>query len=133
MGGGPRGGQARMVEGTCEDTKSRVLCEPGVSGESKVIVDLTRGSVFVQISRKIYTEDIPRTLLNEDDLAVTANGVANIQNQLIEWKDIFSRHRLRVSLEKTEVMWWDIEGKSCKYTWMGRSLSKETVLFTWME
>ena len=64
---------------------------------------------------------------------VTADGVANIQNQLIEWKDIFSRHRLRVSLEKTDVMWWDIEGKSCKYTWMGRSLSKETVLFTWME
>ena len=76
------------------------------------------GAYSSHISRKIYTEDIPRTLLNEDDLAVTANGVANIQNQLIEWKDIFSRHRLRVSLEKTEVMWWDIEGKSCKYTWM---------------
>ena len=71
--------------------------------------------------------------MNADDLAVTADGVANNQDQLIEWKDIFSRHRLRVSLEKTEVMWWDIEGKSCKYTWMGRRLSKESVLFTWME
>ena len=71
--------------------------------------------------------------MNEDDLAVTPDGVANIQNQLIEWKDIFSRHRLRVSLEKTEVMWWDIEGKSCKYTWMGRSLSKETVSFVYLD
>ena len=41
-----------MVEGTCEDTKSRVLCEPGVSGESKVIVDLTRGSVLVPDKQK---------------------------------------------------------------------------------
>ena len=45
--GGPRGGQIRMVEGTYEDTKSRVLCGPGVSGESEVNVDLTQGSVFV--------------------------------------------------------------------------------------
>ena len=27
--------EVRMVEGTYEDTKSRVLCGPGVSGESK--------------------------------------------------------------------------------------------------
>ena len=60
MDGGPRGGQARMVEGMCEDTKSRVLCELGVSGESKVIVDLTRGSVFVPDKQKdLYRRHTP--------------------------------------------------------------------------
>ena len=29
----------------------------------------------------------------------------NLQEQLIKWKDIFSRHGLRVRLVKTEVMW----------------------------
>ena len=33
-----------MVEGTYEDTKTRVLCGPGVSGEFKVNVGLTQGA-----------------------------------------------------------------------------------------
>ena len=60
MDGGRRGGQARMVEGTYEDTKSTVLCEPGVSGESKVIVDLTRESVLVPDKQKeLYRRHTP--------------------------------------------------------------------------
>ena len=39
------------------------------------------------------------------DLAVVADGEANLQEQLIEWKVMFSRLGLRVCLEKTEVMW----------------------------
>ena len=58
--GAPRGGQIRMVEGTYEDTKSRVLCGPGVSGESKVNVDLTQGSVFVPDKQTdLYKRDTP--------------------------------------------------------------------------
>ena len=60
MDGGPRGGQARMVEGTYEDTKSRVLCEPGVSGEYRVNVDLTQGSVIVPDKQKdLYKRHTP--------------------------------------------------------------------------
>ena len=60
MDGGLRGGQARMVEGTYEDTKSRVLCGPGVSGESKVNVDLTQASVFVPDKQKdLYKRHTP--------------------------------------------------------------------------
>ena len=33
------------------------------------------------------------------------DGEPNLQEQLIKWKDIFSRHGLRVRLVKTEVMW----------------------------
>ena len=36
---------------------------------------------------------------------MVADGEANLQEQLNEWKDIFSRHGLRVRLVETEVMW----------------------------
>ena len=39
-------GEVMLVEGTYEDTKSRVLCGPGVSGEPKVNVGLTQGSAL---------------------------------------------------------------------------------------
>ena len=61
-----------MVEGTYEDTKSRVLGGPGVSGESKVNVGLTQGSALIPllfiavvelICRKICTKDILQKLL----------------------------------------------------------------------
>ena len=61
-----------MVEGTYEDTNSRVLCRQGVSGGSKVKVGLTQGSAWIPllfiavvelISRKISTKDIFRKLL----------------------------------------------------------------------
>ena len=35
-------------------------------------------------------------------LAIVADGEATLQEQLIEWKDIFSRHGLRVRLVETE-------------------------------
>ena len=113
MGGVPEG-EIRLVEGTYEDTKSRVLCGPGVSGESKVNVGLTQGSasspllftaVVKLISRKICTKVILQKLSHEGGLAVVGDGEANLQEQRIEWKNIFSRHGVRVGLVKTEVMW----------------------------
>ena len=44
-------GEVRLVEGTCEDAKSRVLCEPGVSGESKVSVQLKEVKVSSYIAQ----------------------------------------------------------------------------------
>ena len=40
-----------------------------------------------------------------DDLAVVADREAHIQERLVDWKEIFGVHGLRVSLEKTEVLW----------------------------
>ena len=39
------------------------------------------------------------------DLAAVADSEADRQERLVEWKEIINRHRLRVSLEKTEVFW----------------------------
>ena len=85
-----------MVERTYEDTKSRVLCGPGVSGEA--LIPLLFIAVVELISRKICTKDILRKLLYAYGLEVVADGEATLQEQLIEWKDIFSRHGLRVRL-----------------------------------
>ena len=62
-------------------------------------------AVVELISRKICIKVVLQKLLYAGGLAVVADGEANLQEQLIEWKDIFSRHGLRVRLVKTEVMW----------------------------
>ena len=71
------------MEGTYEDTRSRVLCGPGVSGESKVNVGLTQGSalspllfiaVVKLISRKMSTKDILRKLLYSDARPGSSSG-----------------------------------------------------------
>ena len=57
------------------------------------------------INRKASTRDILRKLLYTDDLAVVADSEIDLQERLVDWKEIFGRHGLRVSLEKTEVLW----------------------------
>ena len=62
-------------------------------------------AVVELISRSICIKVILQKLLYAGGLAVVEDGEANLQEQLIEWKDIFSRYGLRVRLVKTEVMW----------------------------
>ena len=114
--------EVRMVEGTYEDTKSRVLCGSGVSGEYKVNVGLKQGSVFVPDKQKdLYKGLYILTKLLNADADGSNSGWGSKYPRTADRVDIFSRHRLSVRLQKTEVMWWHIEGKSCKYAWMGRS------------
>ena len=40
-----------------------------------------------------------------DDLAIIAESKQELEEVLEEWKGVFEKHRLRMSLEKTEVMW----------------------------
>ena len=47
------------------------------------------------ISRQICTKDILQKLLYAYGLSVVADGEATLQEQVTEWKDIFSRHGLR--------------------------------------
>ena len=48
--------------------------------------------------QKVSTRDILSNLIYADD-------VADLQERLVKWKEIFGKHGLRVSLEKTEVLW----------------------------
>ena len=64
-------------------------------------------TVVELISRKISAKDMLWKLLYADDLAMVADVEADLPKQLIitEWKDMFSRHGLRVSLHNTEIVW----------------------------
>ena len=57
------------------------------------------------ISRKINTKDILRKMMYADDLAIIAESKQDLQEVLEEWKGVFEKYGLRMSLEKTEVMW----------------------------
>ena len=71
--------KVRMVEGTYDETKGRVMCGRGISEEFRVDFGLRQGSalsplLFIAImevtSRKASTRDILHKLLYADDLAV---------------------------------------------------------------
>ena len=57
------------------------------------------------ISRKISTNDVLRKMMYADYLAMIAESKQELQEVLEEWKGVFKKHGLRMSLEKTEVMW----------------------------
>ena len=56
------------------------------------------------ISRKISTKDVLRKMMYADDLAIMAESKQDLEEVLEEWKGVFEKHGLRISLEKTEVM-----------------------------
>ena len=80
---GVPGVEVRMVEGTYEETKGKVVCGPGISEEFRMDVGLRQGSalspllfiaVVEVISMKASTRDIVQ-LLYTDGLAVVADFV----------------------------------------------------------
>ena len=102
--------EVRMVEGTYEKTTARVVVGEGALEEFDVTIGLRQGSVvspllFIAvldlISRKPVVKDAMKKLLYADDLALVANGKHEI---LEEWNGLFTRHGLKLSLEKTEVL-----------------------------
>ena len=106
--------EAMMVEAMYERTKGRVVVGSGLSEEFPVNIGLSQGSalsplLFIMmmeiISRKINTKDILGKKMYADDLAIIAESKQDLQEVLEEWKGVFEKHGLRMSLEKTEVMW----------------------------
>ena len=45
-----------------------------------------------------------KKLLYADDLALVANGKQELQEKLEEWNGLFTRHGLKINVEKTEVL-----------------------------
>ena len=56
------------------------------------------------ISKKTVMKDGLKKLLCADDLALAANGKHELQETLEEWNGLFTRHGLKINLEKTEVL-----------------------------
>ena len=84
-----------------------------LSEEFLVNIGLRQGSAFSLllfimvmeiISWKISTKDILRKMMYADDLAIIEESKQYLQEVLEEWKGVFEKHGLRMSLEKTEVM-----------------------------
>ena len=105
--------EVRMVEGTYEKTTARVVVGEGDSGEFEVMIGLRQGSVSSQllfiavpdlISRKTVVKDATKKLLYTEDLALVINGKQELQETMEEWNGLFTKHGLKLNLEKTEVL-----------------------------
>ena len=105
--------EVRMVEGTYENTTARVMVGEGASEEFEVKIGLRQGSVlspllFIAvldlISSKTVVKDAMKKLLYADDLALVANGKQELQETMEEWNGLFTKHGLKLHLEKTEVL-----------------------------
>ena len=105
--------EGRMVEGTYEKTTARVVVGERASEEFEVKIGLRQGSVLspllfiavlYPISRKTVVKDAMKKLLYADDLALVANGKQELQETLEEWNGLFTRHGLKINVEKTEVL-----------------------------
>ena len=106
--------EARMVEVMYERTKGRIVVGSGLSEKFPVNIGLRQGSalnpllfivVMDIISRNISTKNVLRKMMYADDLAIIAGSKQDLQEVLEEWKGVFKKHGLRMSIEKTEVMW----------------------------
>ena len=105
--------EVRMVGGTHEMTKARVVVGEGTSEEFDVKIVQRQGTVlslllFIAvldlISRKTVVKDAMKKLLYADDLALVANGKQELQETMEEWNGLFTKHGLKLNLEKTEVL-----------------------------
>ena len=57
------------------------------------------------ISRKISTKDVLRKMMYADDLAIIAEIKQELHEVMEEWKGVFEKHGLRMSVEKKKIMW----------------------------
>ena len=121
--------EVRMVEGTYEKTTARVVVGEGASEEFEVKIGLRQGSVlspllFIAvldlISRKTVVKDAMKKLLYADDLALVANGKQGLQ----EWNGLFTRHGLKINVEKTEVLHISLQREELDIELEGKKLTQ---------
>ena len=116
--------EVRMVEEMYKETTAVVKIEGEISEQFGVAVGLRQGSalsplLFImvmnlisgkvsepeELKKILYADDLAVVADNNDDLAVVADKKEDLQEALQEWNNTFSKHGLRMNLEKTKVMW----------------------------
>ena len=124
--------EVRMVEGLYEDTKARVLVGGKTSKEFEVKVGLRQGSalspllfiaVMELVSRKRGGETLEK-LLYADDLALIAKDRDSLEALVEDWRAEFVRQGLRISVEKTEVLWCGTDRTQLSIQSRGRELKQ---------
>ena len=72
--------------------------------QGSVLSPLLFIAVLDLISRKTVMKDAMKKLLCADDLVLVANDKQGLQETLLEWNELFTRHGLKLSLDNTEVL-----------------------------
>ena len=106
----------------------------GASEEFEVNIGLREGSVlspllFIAVmdimSRKTVMNDAMKKRLYADDPALLANTKQELQESLEEWTGLFTRHGLKINLEKTEVRHIGHQKEELDIEQVGKTLSQE--------
>ena len=71
------------------------------------------------------TKDATKKLLYADDLALVGNGKQGLQETLDDWNGLFSRHGLKINLEKTEVLHIGHQRDELDIALEGKNLTQE--------
>ena len=69
-----------------------------------MLIPLRFIAILDLISRKTVVNGAMKNLLYADDLALVVNGKQELQETMEEWKGVFTKHGLKLNLEKTEVL-----------------------------
>ena len=69
-------------------------------------------------------KDAMKKLLYADDLALVANGKQELQETLEEWSGLFTRHGLKINVEKTEVLHIDHQREELDMELEGKKLTQ---------
>ena len=101
--------EVRMVEGTYEKTTARVVVGEGASEEFEVKIGLRQGCVlspllYIAVLDLISRKTIMKDAIYADDPALVANGKHELQETMEEWNGLFTKHGLKLNLEKTDVL-----------------------------
>ena len=82
-----------------------ILKEKGTTDGMFALRQLVEERLEMQGRMAIGFVDLLRKMMHADDLAIIAESKQELQEVLEEWKGVFKKHGLRMSREKTEVMW----------------------------
>ena len=80
--------------------------------------------VLELISRNISKKDVIRNVLYANDLSMIADNKQELQEVLEEWKGVSKKHGLRMSWEKTEMMWVGHQREDLNISFDGKKINQ---------